>query len=135
MSNIYEAFETDADMEKNGIWLDYGDFKFRVARAGGANKRYQKRMEALTRPYRRAIQTETLATGKADELIMQAFAQTVVLAWEGVTDKETGEVIPFSSEACLKLFKKLPDLFVDVRDQASKWNLFKKDVLETDSKN
>jgi hypothetical protein len=135
MSSIYEAFETDPDLEKQGIDIDYGDFKFKIARAGGANKKYQKRLEALTRPYRRAIQTETMDNAKADELIMQAFAQTVVLDWEGVTDKETGELIPFSSQACLKLFKALPDLFTDIREQATKWNMFKKDVQEEDSKN
>ncbi|KKK99502.1 hypothetical protein LCGC14_2632120 [marine sediment metagenome] len=134
MSTVYEAFGTDTDLEKKGIWLDYGDFKILVARAGGDNKKFSKRMETLTRPYRRAIQTETLATGKADELVMQAFAQTVVLGWEGVTDKE-GNSIEFSSVACLKLFEDLPDLFIDVREQASKWNLFKQDLFEGDSKN
>lgn len=134
MSSIFEAFETDTDLEKKGITLDYGEFKFLIARAGGANKRYQKRMEALTRPYRRAIQTETLSNDKADELIMQAFAETVVLGWEGVVDKE-GKAIEFSYKACMELFKRLPDLFAEIRDQAGKWSLFKRDMQEADSKN
>lgn len=146
--SLSKLFQTDAELEKQGIFLEYGDTRIRVARAGGGNTAYQKRLESVTRPYRRAIQTETLPVDQANGLVMKVFAETVVLGWETKVGDEwkpgmdpidlglpPGDLLPMSQERVLEVFTRLPDLFKDVQEQAGKAALFLTDVREHDAKN
>jgi hypothetical protein len=138
--SIYKQFETDKECEQKGVWLPVGvnedgsKAMIRIARAGGSNQKYQKVLEVRTKPYRRMIQNDILEVKVADEVMVEVFADAVVLAWEGILDRE-GKPIPFSRENVVKLFKELPDLFNDVREQSTKSALFRKDVLEAEGKN
>lgn len=133
--SLYQKFGTDRALEKTGIILDYGDgVKIRIARAGGANDAYAKRMEAKAKPHKRAIQTDTADKNVLDGVVKEVYAETVVLGWEGVTDQDGNEMV-FSKENCVKLFNDLPDLWADVQAQAQQGTLFRMGVLETDAKN
>ena len=132
--NVYELFETDKSIEENGIELDYGDFQIKVARSGGANQKYNKTLEHLSKPHRRSIQTETIDAKTIQKLLSDAHAKAVVIGWVDVKDRD-GKKIPFSVENCIKLFDDLPDLFEDVREQAAKTGLFRKAILEESAKN
>lgn len=135
MAGAYELFKTDENLETRGVVLNYGDFKITVARAGGANKKYQKVFEAKTRPYRRAIQAGTLDEATDKKAMAETYAEAVVLGWEGMKDAEDKD-LPFTRENVVKVFLDLPDLFADVVDQATKVSTFRvDDVLEVDSKN
>lgn len=140
MKGLYSQFKTDSETEKNGIWVpvalteDHKQVMFKLARAGGSNQKYLKVLEARTKPLRRLIANETLDVKLADEVMMEVFADAVVLGWENVTDEE-GNPLPFSRENVIKVFKDLPDLFNDVREQATKAALYRKDVLEAEAKN
>lgn len=138
--SLYKSFQTDTNLEKNGIVLEYGDnskglpIGIRIARAGGSNNAYNKRLEALVKPYRRQIQTETIDNKVLEKLVLQAFAETVVLGWENVEDKDENE-LEFNVENVINLFTDLPDLFKDIQEQASKAVLFREDILEVEAKN
>lgn len=138
--SLYKSFKTDANLEKSGIELEYGEnskgqpILIRIARAGGANSAYNKRLEVLTKPYRRQIQTETIDNKVLEKIVAQAFAETVVLGWEGVEDEANNE-LPFSVDNVVKLFNDLPDLYKDIQEQAQKTALFRQEILEADSKN
>lgn len=146
---MYKAFETDKSLEKSGIVIDYGDFRVTVARAGGANKNYTKALEFYTRPYRRAIQTETLPQEVNDKIMMQVYAQAVVMDWEtkkgtdengdpifikGIESKD-GDIIPVTQDNLVETFKALPDLFEDLVRQSGKSALFRKELDLEDAKN
>lgn len=133
-SNVHKLFKTDSKLETEGIFLDYGKFKIRIARAGGSNKAYMRQIEKKSRPFRRAIQQEMLENEVAMKLMREIYAETVVIGWEGITDAE-GKTLPFSKENCLKLFDELPDLFADVMDQSNKLALFREDIREEEAKN
>lgn len=133
--STYSAYKTDAARETKGVLLDLGDAgKFRIARAGGANATFQKRLAALTKPHRRAIQTGNVDEDVANRLMVQVYCETVLLGWEGVTD-EDGAELGFSVAAAVKLLVDLPDLFKDIRQTADDASLFRLDLLETDAKN
>lgn len=138
--SLYTQFKTDDSLEKTGILVEYGmtaDGKpicIRIARAGGANKAYEKRMEAEVKPYRRMIQNETIEKALIDRILMKVFAETVVLGWENVQDTD-GNDITFSAENCIKLFNDLPDLFKDIQEQAQRAALFRADIREADAGN
>lgn len=134
-TSIYDTFKTDDNMETRGILLDYGDAgKIKIARAGGSNVRFQKALEAKTRPLRRQIDTETLSPEAGERVLVEVFASTVVIGWEDIKDSD-GKDIPFSYENCVKLFTDLPDLFIDVREQAMKAANFRTAEIEEDAKN
>lgn len=138
MKGLYKQFATDTNIEKAGIDLQYGTPEepiiITIARAGGANTAYNRVLERVTKPYRRQIQTNTMEHKMMQKLLMEVYAEAVVLKWDGVTDKE-GNEIPFSKENCVNLFIDLPDLFADVKEQAESASIFRTEVLEDAVKN
>lgn len=138
-SKMYNAFKTDQSTEVKGIWLDFDHFRIRIARAGGANKAYQKALEEKTRPFRKAIQAEVMEDDKAMAIFHEVYADTIVRAWEtrneagelvsGIED-EQGNLQPFNRENVIATFQKLPDLFDQVREDAAKSALFRQHLME-----
>lgn len=135
--NVNSFFGTDKDVETQGIELDYGDFWIKVARAGGANKKYNRVLEAVSKPYRRAIANGTLPNDKANEILKEVYAKAVVLDWggDGMVDVDGITPLQFSAANCLALFNRLPDLFDDVKAQAESFVNFKIEDAEADAKN
>lgn len=139
---LYNTFKTNPQYEIEGIWVEYGlldgdesrPIRFKIARAGGQNKAFQKALEKATRPYRRALQSGMLDDKVADRLYKQVFAETVVLDWTNVTD-DTGDVLEFNTENVLKVLNDLPDLFADLREQSGNAALYREELLEEDLKN
>jgi len=134
MSNPYDLFATNKDHEAKGVELDYGDFQITVARAGGNNRAYQKLLDAKTKPIRRALAAGQVDAKRTTTIMREVFAETVVLGWNGVTDKK-GKKLAFSTENVIKLFTDLPDLFQDVMSQASGFQLFQDVDTENDEGN
>lgn len=142
---MYEQFQTDAEMEKSGVELDYGWGVITIARAGGANKRYSKVLEAKTKPYRRAIQTETMDADLAERLLKETYAETIIRNWEirdengklkkGIESPDGGKPLTVNVENIVAAFTTLPDLFLDVQQQAGRVALYRREILETDAKN
>lgn len=132
--SMYGTYKTDEQMEREGVYINYGSFRVCLARAGGANKRYQKVLEAKARPYRRAIETETMDTERALEIRRDAFLETCILGWDvkvgtdwvpGIEGPD-GTVLPFNKDNLLMAARDLPDLFEDLMAQAGKAALYRK---------
>ena len=144
MQDMYDLFETDQNLEKDGVYIDYGSFRVKLARSGGANKRYGKILEAKAKPYRRAIQTKTMDNELAERMMMDAFVETCIIAWETKIDEdewksgildEDKSLQPFKKENVIKVFKRLPDLFIDLSEQATTLSNYRIGELEEDAKN
>lgn len=138
--NLFEQFGTDTTLEKEGVYIEYGrpsdekKVRFKIARAGGANAKYLKVLEQKTKPLRHLIQKDLVGMAESDEIMAEVFAEAVVLGWENVTEKD-GTPIPFTRDNCISLFRRLPDLFADIRTQATQSAIFRSAVLESDAKN
>ena len=144
MSGMYDLFRSDTEAEKNGIALDYTDFRITIARAGGSNKRYAKLLNLKAKPYQRLIQMDQLENDKAIEILMEVYADCVVRDWEvktddawvsGIENPDGGEILDVNKANVLATFKALPDLFADVREQAEKGALFRSALREEASGN
>jgi len=154
--SLSKHFKTDESLEKAGIEIDYDSVKVRIARAGGANRRYAKRLEALMKPYRRAIDNGTIPDEVSQKIVRTVFAETVVLDWEtkikdaepgkdpvykkGISPEDAGlepsdTLLPVNVDNVCKVFSNLPDFFGDLRDQATSSSLFRKDISEFDQGN
>lgn len=118
MTSIHELFATNEKTETEGFVHQITDeIVFTLARAGGSNTRFVKVMEQKTRPYRRQIQDDTMDTALANKLLIEAFAETVVLGWKGITTPD-GQEVKFTPENAITLFNQLPDLFNELRESA-----------------
>lgn len=141
MSSPYAAFKTDKKAEAEGIRLDYGDFWFQIGRAGGSNTKFAKILERLTAPHRRAIENQVLPDSKAKELMAQAYAEGVVFAWgskkhgDGRMPDAEGNPLDFSVDNVVKVLTDLPDLFMDIQEQAGRMQLFRQQLREADAGN
>lgn len=142
--SMYTQFETDTEREQKGVWLDYGNFRVMIARAGGANKNYQKALERVTKSHRHAIKAETVDPELADDLVRRVFAQTVVLDWEtkvgkafkkGIEQKDKKELLPVNRENILITLRALPALFEDIQEQSRSIALFRAALLQEVSGN
>ena len=133
--SIYDLFGTNQQAEQDGIVHDFGAYgKIRIARMGGSNKNFSRALEERTRPYRRAFENGALDPEIAETILRRVVAETVVLGWEGITDRD-GKEIEYSADACEQLFTALPDLYADVRQQAQAFANYRKGGVETDAKN
>lgn len=142
-TSMREMFRTDEKSEREGIWLNFGHFMVRVARAGGANKKFQKALEEMSREHRRAIDLEIMDNELAEDILRQVYAKTVVTGWKtkvgedlkpGIEGPE-GTLIPFNEKNVLATFRELPDLFESVKEDAGRHKLFRAKLREEAAKN
>lgn len=140
---MYDIFETDENLEIAGIWLDYGDFRIKIASAGQGNKKYVKFAEKALKPIRRAMQAGAVSNERSMAIMADIYVNTIVLAWEVKTDDgwkpgiegRDGEILPFNKEEVRKVFEALPNLFIDVQEQAAAISNFRKQEIEEESGN
>ena len=125
MTSIYKLFSTEEKYEKDGVWLEFGDgLKIKIARAGGRNKQYLKELNKLQRKYGRLIENDVLENSKADELLAEIYAKTILLDWEGITD-ENDKPLLFNVSNAKKILLDIPDLFILIRNESSKLTNFR----------
>jgi len=140
MANPYSMFKTDPQLEaETGIILDYGDFRVRVGRAGGANKKYTKLIEARMKAHQRALTAGTLDENVATKILVEVFSSSVIFACdvkdqEKSTDaepvyipgilNEEGNIVADDYENRTAWLLNLPELFLDIRKQANDFTLF-----------
>ena len=142
-SALFAAFATDKQLEKTGIDLQFGfverdgqqvPVEITIARAGGANTRFDKVFEHKTKPYKRMIQTDSLDPEIGKKIMRETYAETVILGWKNVQDIE-GEFLDFTQKNVLSIMEQLPDLFQEIQVNANKAALFRVVVNEADAKN
>ena len=140
-NSIYSAFKTDKKAENEGVWLEYGEFRVKVLRAGGSNKHFLKVLEQKTRPFQRAIKTETIELSQ--KVLSEVYVDAIIVGWETKIDgewqkvivTETGEVVPATKESITAILEALPEIFIDIQEMAGKMSLFREVVLEENGGN
>lgn len=149
------SYKTSESLETKGIILDLGAARVRVARAGGANKKFAKALEKATAPYQAAIQAGSMSEKQANEVLFRVYAQTIVLGWEtmdaepgedglptyshGIDPEDAGEegeeLLPVNADNVFKVFKNLPELFKKIRVDTASKQLFLANVEKAAGKN
>ncbi len=133
MSSIYQIFGTDKDLEEKGFCLAYGEAEFIIARAGGANTKYQRVMERKMRPHRAAINAGTMDDEVMKKLLAEAYSEAVIFAWTGVNDKK-GKSLPFNKENVVKILLDLPELFIEIVQESQRIKNYVEAAAEEDAK-
>lgn len=132
VNNLYDMYSTDTEAETgNGITLNFGVAKFHVRRAGGANKRFSETLRKLSNPLRRQIQNDTVRPEQLNEIFQRCYARSVVIGWEGVTDRE-GTILDFSEANFVRVMTDLPDLWAQLQEECTKISNFRIGANEED---
>lgn len=122
--NAYDLFETDKNLESgDGVTLDYGDFQIRIHRAGGANTKFGKALEALQKKHRRQLEMGTTPDDVISRLNAELYADSIIIGWVGVEDR-VGNKLAFTRENVIKVLLDLPGLFRNIRMAAAEEALF-----------
>lgn len=149
---LKKQFKTNDKLEVDGIVIDYGDARIRIARAGGANKKFTRLLDVRTKPYRRAIASGSMDNDRALDIMKGVFAEVIVLGWEtntgtdeepiwetGIDSEDAGvemedpldtSLLPVNKDNVLKVFRQLPDLFLDLQSQAQSSTLYRAELDE-----
>lgn len=120
-----ESYITDPESEAvKGSWLNFpGGRRFRVKRAGGANKKFTRAFNAATRPYKRQMDAGTMDDDLGDEIMRDLYARTIIMDWEGIKDAE-GNDVPFTQDNVKAFFAQFPELFNEVVKLSNDLNTF-----------
>lgn len=148
---LFQQFATNRKAEAEGIVVSFGGenadgtlAQFRIARIGKTNKRYQKMLEAETKPHIHAIRNDNLAPEIDEAITLKIFIATILLGWENVSIPELfspeehslpGDYLPFTAANADKLLKALPELYEELKTNASKMANFRAEEITEDSKN
>lgn len=132
MTSLYDIYDTSADAEVSGTWVDVGPAKFLLARTGGANELFMKTAAKRLKPFQNAM--ESMPKKSQDELAIGIFVDTILLGWEGVQSR-AGEVIEFSKDNAKALLLDLPNLFGALQAEANRMSNFTQANLDASRKN
>jgi len=138
--DLGEIFGADKALQDEGKWVEFGSVSVLIAYAGKGNHRYEKSMEKKTRPFRRYMESDKMIMSDAmkiqlEEAVIAAYADSVVLGWKNLKNRDTGEEITYSPAECKRIMIALPAFFENIREYASNLENYQADTLEDDSKN
>lgn len=122
MGDIRKIFETDKSLEKEGVWVPYGDdIEFKIARTGNpASKReYQK----LIAPYGGSTKVSLIGEKIANKITLKVVAKTLLVDWRNVQENE--KTIPYDIEKAFEYLEKYPDLLSFVMEISQEMAVYK----------
>jgi hypothetical protein len=140
---MFDAFETDSNLETDGVWIDYGSFRVKVAHAGKSNPEYAKYAEQKLKPLRRAMANGLMTDARSEAVMIDIYAKTIIKGWkvkveddykEGIETRD-GTIVPVTYENIVSTFLALPRLFNDIVQMSDSIDNFRKSDLEADSGN
>lgn len=130
--DLKKEYGTDKDKELAGVWEDFGGgCKVLIARIG--NENYSKVFRRISKPYQNAIRRGTLGNEKAEDLLIQAMAESIVLDWKGM--EEDGKPVKYSKEECMRVLKAYKDFRDEISERAGSMELFKREMDAESEKN
>ena len=139
MDSLFEMYGANSDLQKNGVWVDFGPCRIKIAYAGDGNPQFEQHMDRAMRPYRRFLDnsdkfpTPDNIKKKIDEAFARVYATSVIKDWENV--RRGDEEIAYSVDAATAILMELPPFFTQVRNYAQALENFQDSNFEEDSKN
>jgi hypothetical protein len=142
---LRDKYRVDVVSASEGVWFDQiansdGSVpRFKLARVGRQNKRYTAALRKLVGKHEvdGVLDTDTFSENEAEQGMLVAFLDTVLVGWENFQPEDDGKNIPFSKEAAATIFgsEEWYDLYFHLSQLARKASAFRAAKRETDLKN
>lgn len=131
--DLKKQFETDEQLEVEGVWeeLDDDGAAILVARVG--NKAYLKEYQKVPIGIRRQLDNNTLPEGMGETIINKMLARTILLDWKDLSDD--GVKIAYNFDNALKMLSQYKDFREFVWAIANDLSRFREEELEEAGKN
>ncbi|URA06917.1 tail chaperonin [Xanthomonas phage Pfeifenkraut] len=145
--SLSREYKTDSEKEVSGVPVEVGQNDdgsiptFILARASKTNKAYQAALTKAAAPFQRQIQLKIDVSVQLEKAFMDVFCDTVLRGWSNVlmsdvTGNESDKgFADFSKQNATLLFKRLPDLYDYLQEQANSASLFLDATREESAKN
>lgn len=141
--DIGKEFDADEQAEQDGIWIEYSFGSVRIKPADESNKSLQRAFAALRKKYKSQLRRgKSLIDVITEDDQRRLYAEHVVNGWRGPKPEakegeppKNGDAVHVSVDECIATFKRWPRFFSDVVQQASNFDLFRKEEREEDAKN
>ena len=134
MTSLYESLEVDRGAKEDGVWVAVLD-GVEIKVASTDSKRYRDVSRRLMKPYFKILQAGgRIPDDKQVEIAVVIAADSLLLDWKGVTDRD-GNELPFSRENVIKVLTDLEVLRNMVAEIAGEAETFNKAALELAVKN
>ena len=152
-----DKFAISPKLANEGIWLDFGDFRVRIGRAGEGNTKFKAAAEAIQKQHGRALSSGMMSDAKGLDIMYGTYANSIVLDWnvaaatphvEGAFEDTDaggwwikgiegpdGGIIPATPENYIATFKELPDLFLTIKKDAESIANFRQALVADQVKN
>ena len=127
--DVFEAFASEVDLEKQGVWITIRGIDFCIARAGGSNIEFIKAAQKHISPFAKLAEQGKVSESVMHEKLAIVFGTTIIKGWRGMKGK------PYSKEAAVDLLKRLPNLLFEIKAQADAFENFRRSQVEGDAKN
>ena len=129
--SLRKIYETNTDLEKDGIWHTFDGFKVKIARAGGFNSKLNHIMNEESKRFKREFGNSFLNdTELKIEWSANCYAKSLIKGWQTYDKKQRkyvsgieldpGKLLPYNTENVIKVFIELPELmnaiYSDSRD-------------------
>ncbi len=137
--SIFEGWETDQEAEQEGVIERWSEEDWlQIARAGGSNKRFMRRTNALYTKYRRKLDGGINVDAALEPELVKIYADTIIIDGElrdkpkakggrYVDDEGNGQLVKLKGnrDAIIYFLGSLPDFFRDVRSRAGGLEAFR----------
>jgi hypothetical protein len=136
MSNLMDAFGTDLELEKEGVWVELlKDVLVKVRPLG--NDRYLRLVEKLKSKHSAAYRSGTIDPEIDRNIQIRAVAKEVLVDWKGVEDPDTGEELPYSYDNAKRLLsdKRIKRFGIRVIEASAEQETFRQYEEEETEKN
>lgn len=118
-------YQTDSNVENEGVDLGFGNGRFiTIRRAGGSNTTFKTYFASEYGKLGKDVEGKVLDNDEATNVMFDIYAKTIVMDWRGWTDAK-GKEIPFSVSNCITLFKEAEEIWLTVYDNAQKLSNFR----------
>ena len=116
---------------EEGKWVEFGpDVGIKILRAGGSNEKFARTFTRVTRPVKRQMESGKLSYKENLRLHAKIYAESIVIDWRGIRDKDTGEEIPFSKQNVEEFLIAMPEVFTVIREYAEDMETFRTQQIE-----
>lgn len=137
---IYDTFKTNKQAEAEGVWKEFPKNKdgtvpaFLIRRMSKSNPEFQKRIEHYAKLYKTELSLDIMDEEQAHEPLLRVFCETVLVDWRNV-QAEDGMRMDYTPELAYQLMEDLPDLYLLLREYATKISTFRDTEIENTAGN
>lgn len=115
--SAYDLFASNENLETNGVWIDLGPMRFKIARAGGQNDDFIRAAAKRFKPFQAAIANGSMPKQLSKDILVELYTDHIVKGWENVYGRDKAP-LEFNKANVKHLLSDLPDLLVALQSAA-----------------